>query len=312
MSVRTSEWSFGMAWQIADCATSMASWHDIGREPQQYDRERFNRTMAQWKHDNTHLVGQVPDGTTEALWKQLSVSDVPIHRTETAVFRPQPGRRAQASEAEIAAARLLVSRTVEEASLRNVYLSQNPRRNQYMRGPAAARAPPTASSRRDKRAAPFVLSQEARRAAALVAELDAQELVRSGAAPVEYKIAFKDPADSGEIQYKTVRPPSVANAPIVGRDDAAAGYWLADWGARYPGSNPFGGASNNGCKVFRNVKDFGARGDGVTDDTEAVNRAISDGGRCGANCGASTVKGATVYFPPGTCHGTIITGNAMY
>jgi hypothetical protein len=53
--------------------------------------------------------------------------------------------------------------------------------------------------------------------------------------------------------------------------------------------------------VFRNVKDFGAKGDGKTDDTEAINRAISDGGRCApGTCGSSTTTPAIVYFPPGT------------
>lgn len=41
-------------------------------------------------------------------------------------------------------------------------------------------------------------------------------------------------------------------------------------------------------------------GDGVTDDTAAINAAISDGARCGQGCGSSTTTPAVVYFPAGT------------
>lgn len=41
-------------------------------------------------------------------------------------------------------------------------------------------------------------------------------------------------------------------------------------------------------------------GDGNTDDTEAINNAISHGNRCGQGCDSSTVTPALVYFPPGT------------
>ncbi|KAJ7771686.1 exo-beta-1,3-glucanase [Mycena metata] len=54
-------------------------------------------------------------------------------------------------------------------------------------------------------------------------------------------------------------------------------------------------------QVFRNVKDFGAKGDGLTDDTEAINNATSFGNRCGGGgCNSSTVTPALVYFPQGT------------
>lgn len=52
--------------------------------------------------------------------------------------------------------------------------------------------------------------------------------------------------------------------------------------------------------VFRNVLDYGAVGDGVTDDTKAIKSAMNNGTRCGEKCNGSTTKNAIVYFPPGT------------
>jgi glucan 1,3-beta-glucosidase len=43
-----------------------------------------------------------------------------------------------------------------------------------------------------------------------------------------------------------------------------------------------------------------ALGDGTTDDTAAINSAISQGNRCGHGCDSSTTTPAIVYFPPGT------------
>ncbi|KAM0799623.1 glycoside hydrolase family 55 protein [Usnea florida] len=54
-------------------------------------------------------------------------------------------------------------------------------------------------------------------------------------------------------------------------------------------------------QVFRNVKEFGAKGDGISDDTAAINLAISSGNRCGPkSCQSSTTSPAVVYFPGGT------------
>ncbi|KAF2764494.1 pectin lyase-like protein [Teratosphaeria nubilosa] len=60
------------------------------------------------------------------------------------------------------------------------------------------------------------------------------------------------------------------------------------------------GNNNTDYKVYRNIKDYGATGDGSTDDTNAINYALSDGDRCLVNCNSSTTSQAIVFFPPGT------------
>lgn len=76
---------------------------------------------------------------------------------------------------------------------------------------------------------------------------------------------------------------------------AASSYWVET--IERKGTVAFGNAD---FKIFRNVKDYGATGDGSTDDTDAINQAISDGNRCGKGCDSTTVTPALVYFPAGT------------
>lgn len=74
-------------------------------------------------------------------------------------------------------------------------------------------------------------------------------------------------------------------------------YWMED--IAHQGHASFNPDAS--YQVFRNIKDFGAVGDGISDDTAAINKAISEGNRCGMDrtCAGSTTTPATVYFPNG-------------
>ena len=74
-------------------------------------------------------------------------------------------------------------------------------------------------------------------------------------------------------------------------------FWIEN--IKHEGLSAFNG-NPSAYPVYRNVKDYGARGDGVTDDTAAINAAITAGDRCGQGCDSSTVVPALVYFPSGT------------
>lgn len=73
--------------------------------------------------------------------------------------------------------------------------------------------------------------------------------------------------------YPPEYPPSIGVASLTGNTAL---------GSADQGLAPFGGAN---YQVFRNVKAFGARGDGVTDDTEAIRAAMNaPNNRCLQGC----------------------------
>ena len=82
----------------------------------------------------------------------------------------------------------------------------------------------------------------------------------------------------------------------VKRYGSGSPYWMSEIPRR--GKVAYG--TNSSYVIWRNVMDYGAKGDGKTDDTDAINNATADGNRCGLGCDSQTTVPAIVYFPPGT------------
>jgi hypothetical protein len=75
--------------------------------------------------------------------------------------------------------------------------------------------------------------------------------------------------------------------PGVLEDRQSGGYWME---TITHGQMPL---QPGPYAFFRNVKNFGAKGDGSTDDTAAINAAVSAGNRCGLGCGSTTIAGVS-------------------
>ena len=89
---------------------------------------------------------------------------------------------------------------------------------------------------------------------------------------------------AANVTYALVEGPSLRAAET--------GYWLPKLAGN--GKQPIAGSD---YKFYRDVTAYGAKGDGTTDDTKAINAAIQDGNRCGRECGNTFAQGAIIYFP---------------
>jgi len=104
-------------------------------------------------------------------------------------------------------------------------------------------------------------------------------------------------ATAAAVQFFTRPVVADSSHDLQLRGDAAASqYWFST--IKRQGVAAF---AQPDYEVFRNVRDYGAKGDGVTDDTDAINKAVQNGiGRCIDKCDSRTTHPAIVYFPSGT------------
>ncbi len=92
---------------------------------------------------------------------------------------------------------------------------------------------------------------------------------------------------------------AIRAAAGVVMEPAPGGYWYE----KINHNGVFVGATNPNYLVYRNVREFGAKGDGITDDSAAIQKAINTvDGLTGTRSGGSSLTGspAVVYLPSGT------------
>lgn len=173
----------------------------------------------------------------------------------------------KATPQDLERARSIVEDAIAESSKMNTARLANPMHSQRTPGPGTAAGGgnfPGGKRRAAQVVVPplLVITEQIAAAAALAAEADAAN-------------------EAGNVTKRVVA--------------GSGSYWMGS--LRRRGSVPWG--DDQGYEVFRNVLDYGAVGDGVTDDTQAIKRAMMAGSRCGKGCNGSTTKNAIVYFPTG-------------
>ncbi|POR35855.1 Exo-beta-1,3-glucanase [Tolypocladium paradoxum] len=219
--------------------------------------------------------------------KQTQTDSVEGERTEKdSSDLPKPARLAGSTVANVDKAREVVESAIRQAAQRNKERLANPMRNNYVLRPRTntgsarvAEAPVEVESE-----PLFNVTAEIAAAAALVAEAD----------------AYDEMTTNSTIRRRYLEERSKRlEARRLNKRNRPSDFWLAK--ISHHGSWPFG-ENKDDFPVFRDVTDpkYGAFGDGVHDDTEAIRKAVTDGNMCGPGCYSSTTKGAIIFFPPGT------------
>ncbi|KAK3068618.1 hypothetical protein LTR53_013670, partial [Teratosphaeriaceae sp. CCFEE 6253] len=103
---------------------------------------------------------------------------------------------------------------------------------------------------------------------------------------------------SAILSLAVLLPATASPVPQASSPSTSSGYWLGQ-SSFHANSPVWGNPSGSSYKLYRNVKDYGAKGDGVTDDTNAINAALADGDRCMVGCNSSTTTPAIIYIPSG-------------
>ncbi|KAH8669051.1 pectate lyase superfamily protein-domain-containing protein [Xylariales sp. PMI_506] len=239
--------------------------------------------------DQIALIKQV----AQDKWQQVAEAQLPKTTTASNFTKGStPFSRRNATASDVSQARSVVADAISQMRISNKARQQSPRRNNWSMSPGSGLSGRATNSADD---VPLVnITSKIAAAAALLAEIDAaNSTMVTNAASLSAKsyAALEKAKSTRQSTFGTA-----GDTQPEKRQSTSTSYWMESLDNL--GTQPFGGDSS--YKVFRNVMDYGAKGDGVTDDTAAINLAISDGDRCGANCESSSVKGAVVYFPPGT------------
>ena len=242
------------------------------------NRPNFDVFVAELKRQYPHLSPSVDNELIENVWKGLTQSsDGKIdsqsrHGPTKRKSRSRPG----ATNTQKRDAANLVAKVAKSQGEANKKRLDNPVRNVYRRTP-----PQKSPSAKFRASAPS--NGSTADAFRITAEADIARLKKDGKLQYDYTLKGK---------YAEFNVPGIPDGSSLQKRDSS--WWLPTIAAKYPGKLPFGG---NNTAIWRNVMDYGAVGDGETDDTDAINAALNNG--CGEGCGSTTTQGGVIYFPPG-------------